>query len=250
MQSVLAGAGWFLLPLGICSVLAVYIIVERLLALRPARVLPAALIEAFLSGRVDALAADGLERSVAGRIVAFQRSHRPDPDALKAFAMLEITRMERGIFALDVVVAGAPLIGLLGTVTGLVHVFGGIDVGGGLPESNVFTQGIALALSTTMLGLMIAIPALVASGYLYRRIDMLSAQLNVGVERLIDLMLSGAATASIPEANITGTNTSPAITPEANALPANTSPANVPASAAGSSYPASGADRRYAPKAD
>lgn len=179
-----------MLPLGICSVLAVYVIVERLLALRPSRVLPVAIVEGFLSGRVNAVAEQGLAHSVAGRIIAFQRSHRPDPDALKAFAMLEITRMERGIYVLDVVVAGAPLIGLLGTVTGLVHVFGGIDVGGGLPESNVFTQGIALALSTTMLGLVIAIPALVASGYLYRRIDMLSAQLNVGVERLIDLMLA------------------------------------------------------------
>lgn len=209
MQSVLAGAGWFLVPLGICSVLAVYIIVERLLALRPGKVLPAAVVEAFLSGRVGALAAQGLEKSVAGRIVAFQRSHRPDPDALKAFSMLEITRMERGIFVLDIVVAGAPLIGLLGTVTGLVHVFGGIDAAGGQPDSNIFTQGIALALSTTMLGLLIAIPALVASGYLYRRIDMLSAQLNVGVERLIDLMLAqdGAAAGAGNTIQKAGANT-------------------------------------------
>lgn len=192
------------MPLGICSVLAVYIIIERLLALRPARVLPSAIVEAFLAGQVSALPAAGLSRSVAGRIIAFQRTHQPDPDALKAFAMLEITRMERGVFVLDVVVAGAPLIGLLGTVTGLVHVFGGIDVGGGLPESGVFTQGIALALSTTMLGLMIAIPALVASGYLYRRIDMLGAQLNVGVERLIDILLGSAGSAS-GEAVFSGT---------------------------------------------
>lgn len=199
MDTVFAGAGWFLLPLGLCSFLAVYIIVERLLALRPQRVLPKEAVAGFLSGRFGALGGAAAQRSVAGRIVAFHRSHQPDPDALKAFAMLEITRMERGVFVLDIVVAGAPLIGLLGTVMGLVHVFGGIDTVGGLPDSQVFTQGIALALSTTMLGLLIAIPSLVASGYLYRRIDLLSAQLNVGVERLIDLSFAEPDATAAPQ---------------------------------------------------
>lgn len=204
MDNVFAGAGWFLLPLGLCSLFAVYIIVERLLALRPSKVLPRSVVEAFLVGRLDTAAyADG-EKSTAGRIFSFYHNHRPDPDALKAFAMLEITKMERGIFLLDVVVAGAPLIGLLGTVTGLVHVFGGIDVGGGLPDSAIFTQGIALALSTTMLGLTIAIPTLLASGYLYRRVDLLSAQLNVGVERLIDLALAREVAEELAQGGASG----------------------------------------------
>lgn len=195
MNNVFAGAGWFLLPLGLCLVLAVYVMIERLLALRSSRVLPGSIIQAFLSGKVERIDVGGAQgKSVAGRIINFYRISRPEPDSLKAFSMLEIARLERGMFLIDVVVAAAPLIGLLGTVTGLIHVFGGIDVGsGGLPESNVLTQGIALALSTTMLGLIIAVPALLASGYLYRRVDILAAQLNVGVERLIDITLAAEA---------------------------------------------------------
>ena len=78
-------------------------------------------------------------------------------------------------------------------MTGLINVFQGIDPESGLPDPSQFVQGIALALGTTMLGLSIAIPALVGNGYLTRRVDMLSAQINVGVERMIDIAKSKLA---------------------------------------------------------
>jgi len=185
MLNVFEGAGWFLLPLGLCSTMAIFIMVERLIALRSSRVIPHRMIHKFVKGEI--LNEPGDQASVAGRILAFFHSNRPDPDALKAFATLETTRLERGLFILEIVIGAAPLLGLLGTVTGLMQVFSGLNVDSGVPDPATFVRGIAMALGTTMLGLVIAIPALVGNAYLNRRVEMLSARINVGVERLIDL---------------------------------------------------------------
>lgn len=185
MANLFEGAGIFLYPLALCSILAVFIIVERLIALRSKKILPKDLVDKFVTGEV--LDMDGDHDSVGGRILFFYQMNQPDPEALKAFASLETTRLERGMFILDIVVGASPLLGLLGTVTGLIQVFGGIDPASGMPDPTMFMQGIALALTTTMLGLSIAIPALVGNSYLTRRVDMLTAQINVGVERMIDL---------------------------------------------------------------
>ncbi len=93
--------------------------------------------------------------------------------------------MERGLFLLEVVIGAAPLLGLLGTVTGLTQVFGGFSAETGLPEPEAFIKGIALALNTTILGLAIAIPALAAHSYLLRRVESLAARISVGVECLV-----------------------------------------------------------------
>ena len=183
MDTLLEGAGFFVYPLGLCSLLAVFIIVERLLALSRNRVVPQVLANSFLTGEIETIEVDS--RSVAGRIVGFFRKNRPDPARLKAYVQLEITHMERGFFILEIVIAAAPLLGLLGTVTGLIQVFG--DLSTGLPDPEVMIEGISLALTTTLLGLSIAIPALVGNAYLGRRVETLAAQINVGAERLIDL---------------------------------------------------------------
>jgi biopolymer transport protein ExbB len=183
-MDLLNNAGVFLYPLALCSFVAVAIMIERLLALRNSRVMPNHMVEAFLTHKLENLQGD--PRSVAGRIVLFQKEHKPDAEALNAFARLEVSRMERGIFLLEVVVGVAPLLGLLGTVTGLTQVFSGFSAETGLPEPAAFIRGIALALNTTILGLAIAIPALVAHAYLLRRVESLAARISVGVQALMD----------------------------------------------------------------
>ena len=183
MISIVDGAGIFIWPLGLCSFLSVFIIVERLIALRTDNVIPKELVDSFLEGQIP----EALDESVAGRILRFYARNDPDPDQLKAFARLEISRMERGMFILEIVVSAAPLIGLLGTVTGLVKVFANISYETGMPDPASFVEGIALALTTTMLGLSIAIPSLVGNSFLTRRVDTLAVRLSVGVERLIDI---------------------------------------------------------------
>ncbi len=185
ITAILREAGPFAYPLALCSFFSVFIVVERLIALRTSRVMPKGLVEALLSGR--ALDWSGDIKSVGGRIVYFFRRTNSDPDALKAFARLEIARLERGMFILDIVVSGAPLLGLLGTVTGLVQVFQASATATGLPDNTAFIKGISLALTTTVLGLMIAIPTLVGNSYLSRRVDMLAARIDMAVERLIEL---------------------------------------------------------------
>ena len=178
------GAGLFLYPLVLCSLLAVGVIIERLLALRKRQILPFDLQAGVMAGNAVRLSPD--YTSAAGRIILFHRDQRPEPETLKAYAMLEIIRLERGLFVLDIVVGAAPLLGLLGTVAGLVRVFSGIDPASGLPDALEFVGGIAMALSTTLIGLSIALPALVGSGFLHRRAETLGASLNVVVERLLE----------------------------------------------------------------
>jgi biopolymer transport protein ExbB len=93
--------------------------------------------------------------------------------------------MERGMFLLEVVIGAAPLIGLLGTVTGLTQVFSGFSADTGLPDPATFIRGIALALNTTILGLTIAIPALAAHAYLLRRVESMAVRIGLSLQELI-----------------------------------------------------------------
>ncbi len=179
--SVLKGAGGLLYPLVACSVAMVFILCERAYALRKAAIIPQDLMDAVVEGRPLV----GGKHTVLARIVDFAETHKNDEGAVKAFARLQINRMERGIPYLDVIYAAAPLIGLTGTVVGLLRVFSQISPDTGLPDPVAFTQGVALALSATVIGLCIAIPSLVASGYLQRKIENYAAQLDVLLERIL-----------------------------------------------------------------
>ncbi len=178
MQTLIQGAGIFIWPLGFCSFAAVFLVVERALALRISRVVPEAVVKAVLAGQLDQVGADAGE-SVAGRLVQRWKDGASG-EVLKAWARQEITRLQRGLHLLDSVVAAAPLLGLLGTVAGLATLF----PEQGLPDSQTLTRGVGLALSTTMIGLCVAIPALIAANWLGRRLEVLSSRLDVLVEAL------------------------------------------------------------------
>jgi len=106
-------------------------------------------------------------------------------ETIRAYAKLEMASMERGMFLLGVIVAGAPLIGLLGTVTGLVEVFSQMPAGGNVDKA-LFSEGISLALLTTMAGLAIALPTLFFNSYLQRILDKRAASLEWLTARLVD----------------------------------------------------------------
>ncbi|HEX9781583.1 MAG TPA: MotA/TolQ/ExbB proton channel family protein [Opitutaceae bacterium] len=180
MLEILKGAGIFVYPLGLCSIIGAFIIFERLFALRRSAVIPGDLVDAIVAGRP----VYGGDASVLARIIAFAEQHRHDQDAVKAFGRLEVNRMERGFVFLEIIVGAAPLLGLLGTVVGLVQVFGNISTDTGVPNPAAFTKGIALALTTTVIGLTVAIPCLVGSSYLQRKVETYAVQLESLVERL------------------------------------------------------------------
>lgn len=178
MQTLIQGAGIFIWPLGFCSLLAVYLFIERSLALRASVVAPDSVLKAVLAGQLEQVGPeDGA--SVAGRLVQRWKDGASG-ETLKAWARHELSRLQRGLHLLDSVVAAAPLLGLLGTVAGLASLF----PEQGLPDAPTLTRGVGLALSTTMIGLCIAIPALVAANWLGRRLEVLSSRIDVLVEAL------------------------------------------------------------------
>jgi biopolymer transport protein ExbB len=174
-------AGLLIYPLGICSLVAVFIIVERLFALRTTAVIPEDLAESVIEGRASA----GDKRSALGRILNFASRHVGDVEATKAYARLEVIKMERGVSYLDTIYAAAPLIGLIGTVTGLLGAFSVVDPQTKMPDPVQFTESVGYALSATILGLCIALPALIGSGHLQRVISKHAAQLDVLLERVL-----------------------------------------------------------------
>ena len=125
-------------------------------------------------------------RSSAERIVHLAIHEKPSQDALLAYTRLEVAALEKGLFILEVVVAAAPLIGLLGTTTGLVQVFSAMPANGMSSGAVIFSEGIALALLTTIAGLAIAIPALIGHAYLIRIVEKRAASLDWLTARLID----------------------------------------------------------------
>jgi biopolymer transport protein ExbB len=181
LSDVFKGAGLLIYPLGVCFTVALFIICERAFALRRHAVMPDDLVDAIVAGKP----VPGGRHSTLARIVEFAETHAHDEGAVKAFARLEINRMERGIPYLDVIYAAAPLLGLTGTVTGLLQVFSQIAPDTGLPDPVAFTKGVALALSATVIGLSIAIPSLVGSGFFQRRVENYAAQLDVLLERVL-----------------------------------------------------------------
>lgn len=164
------------------SAIAVFIIIERAIALRTATVLPPELAEAVLLNK----ATTGGRYSVLGRVIEFAERHATDPDATKAYARLEVMKMERGVRYLDMIYTGAPLLGLIGTVSGLLGAFSSTrDQVTGLPDPAKFSQSVGYALSATLIGLIVALVALAGNGLIQRRIDHHAAQLDVLLERVI-----------------------------------------------------------------
>jgi biopolymer transport protein ExbB len=180
----LSQLGVFIYPLCICLFIAIFVSVERLYSLRSGLIFPRKVAKALNSGEFPNR--KWKKRSAAERIVWVATKEKPSVDSLRSYSRLEIAAMERGLFLLEVVVSAAPLLGLLGTVTGLVQVFSQIPAGGGAGDPSIFSEGIAMALLTTIAGLAIAIPTLIFHSYLVRLIEKRASSLDWLTERIVD----------------------------------------------------------------
>ena len=180
MLEILKGAGIFVYPLSLCSLVGAFVICERLYSLRSSAMLPDVLVDNLAEGKPIEIGG----ASALGRIVDYWHKHEKDAGAVKAYARLEVNRMERGLVFLEIIIGAAPMLGLLGTVTGLVTVFSNISLDTGLPDPSAFTKGIALAMTTTVLGMSIAIPCLIANSYFQRKVETFSVQIESLLERM------------------------------------------------------------------
>jgi biopolymer transport protein ExbB len=182
--------GFFMIPLGLCSVVSVAVIFLRGLALRRHLVVPPFLedqIEAIQPGDEDA--ANRLaklvrnDRSPLARIIHTGLHHLNWPkaenmEAVQTRARHEVVRLESGLFVLEIIVGIAPLLGLLGAVSGLVAVFAAFGSNASAEDPHGIAKGISEALSTTIVGLAIAIPNLIAYSYFSKKIETMAAEME------------------------------------------------------------------------
>ncbi len=173
--------GLFVYPLGLCMILSLFVVAERTFSLRRGLTFPRRVEKALRIGEFPSK--KWKKGSSAERIAWVATRENPSPESLRSYCALEISALEQGMFLLEVVIAGAPLVGLLGTVTGLVQVFSAMPAGSG---QGIFSEGIAMALLTTIIGLAIAIPTLFMHSYLMRIIEKRAVSLNWLTTRLLD----------------------------------------------------------------
>jgi biopolymer transport protein ExbB len=198
LQSVvefLLRGGPFMWPLLICSIVALTVIILRTMALRRKNVLPL-VIESEIERLMPGGSAERLMRivnddssSLAGVVrTALQHLRWPRSENIESVqtrARRELVRLERGLIVLEVVTGIAPLIGLIGTVSGLVHVFSGLGLSTGASDTKAVALGISEALNCTIFGLSIAVPALIAFSYFSKKVEVMSVEMESLVSDLI-----------------------------------------------------------------
>ena len=184
----------FITALVVTSIIAVAFLVERGLALRWHKIIPQEVAYSVEHYRSEA----DLQRlrgtcennpSALSRLLLFAADHLDFPrnenrELIETRARHEMTVLERGLVVLEIIVGIAPLLGLVGTIYGLITLFGSMQDGGAV-DSSKFANGISVALYATLLGLLIAIPALVGWAYYSKKVE----NLGIEMENLCDEFL-------------------------------------------------------------
>ncbi len=200
-------------PLGLCSIVVVGFTLERLIALRRGRVLPADFVNRFLerlaAGKLDRERAAELCRahdSPAARVFGHAVRYWGQPaatirQALAHDAAGEVADLRKNIRALNGTATLAPLLGLLGTVIGLIESFDALGgrAGSGVPKGEALAHGISLALVATAVGLGIAIVSVTAYYFLLGRVDALVRELDDKARRVVELICAEAWPSAVPE---------------------------------------------------
>jgi biopolymer transport protein ExbB len=124
-------------------------------------------------------------------------------------------RLERGLIVLEVVTGIAPLIGLIGTVSGLVHVFSGLGLNTGASDTKAVALGISEALNCTIFGLSIAVPALIGFSYFSKKVEVMSVEMESLVSDLIAKCYFGRVPSGDPNAAARAKAPAPARAPQA-----------------------------------
>ena len=198
MLSIIQAAGWPIWPLILCSIAALTIIIERLISLRASQIAPASLLDEVLGVTRSSLPGSDVvnklaENSLLGGVFATGlRSVIAEPriteeavrQSFESAGRIALHRLERYLNTLGTIAAAAPLLGLFGTVIGMIEIFGSqAPTGGTNPQQ--LAHGISIALYNTAFGLMIAIPALMFYRYFRGRVDEYLLTMELATERLV-----------------------------------------------------------------
>jgi len=194
LPSLIHDAGWPIWLLLLTSVLGLALMVDRLLALRRARVAPRGLVDVAIEmlrrDHVTPQALARLEVSPLGCVLAEAVRQRAAPREVQRQAVEDTGRMVahqlgRTLPALGTVAVVAPLLGLFGTVVGMIEIFSAYTPAGGDPTQ--LARGISVALYNTGFGILIAVPALIGHRHFRARVDDYVCEIEVEAARLLRL---------------------------------------------------------------
>jgi len=197
IQMAMAG-GWIMIPLLLLSIISVYIFFERYFAIKKASKVDDTFMNRIKDyihdGKIDsALALCQSQDSPIAHMIekGITRIGRPLNDvnmAIENVGNLEISKMEKGLSVLATVAGGAPMIGFLGTVIGMIRAFFDMANAGNNIDVSLLSSGIYTAMVTTVTGLIIGIIAYFAYNYLVTRVDKVVHNMQANALEFLDLL--------------------------------------------------------------
>jgi biopolymer transport protein ExbB len=192
--SIIDAAGWPIWPLILASVVSLALIIERFWSLRTSVVAPPGLVDKVLvefreRGATPELVSRIAQRGPLGRILAAGLANVRSPRPVMREAIEEVGRvvthdLERFLTALGTIAAMAPLLGLLGTVIGMIEIFGSQSSAASNPIQ--LAHGISVALYNTAMGLIVAIPSMIFYRYFRAKVDALVIEMEQQAIKLVD----------------------------------------------------------------
>ena len=195
MWSLIQAAGWPIWPLLAASVIALALIFERLYSLRQTVVAPPGLVDQVLAefrqtGATPELLSKTARRAPLGRLLAAGLANVKSPrpvmkEAIEEVGRVVIHELERFLTTLGTIAAMAPLMGLFGTVVGMIEIFGSQTSAGSNPIQ--LAHGISIALYNTAFGLVVAIPAMIFYRHFRAKVDALVVEMEQQATKLVDL---------------------------------------------------------------
>jgi len=190
--------GWIMIPIFLLSVVAVYIFVERYFAIRKASVTDVNFMnrikEYIHEDKIDAaIALCHSQNTPVARMIekGIQRIGRPLPDvnaAIENVGNLEISKLEESLPFLATIAGGAPMLGFLGTVLGMIRAFYDMSMAGNNIDVGLLSNGIYTAMVTTVAGLIVGIFAYFGYNYLVARIEKVVFNLEANTNEFMDLL--------------------------------------------------------------
>jgi biopolymer transport protein ExbB len=194
--AIVEAAGWPIWLLIIASVIAVALIAERLTFLRSKNVAPAGLLDEVVRelkqrGVSEAMLSGLAEGSTLGRIFAAGLKNIKSPQEVMKDSIEEAGRtvaheLERFLTTLGTIASISPLLGLFGTVVGMIEIFGAQTAVGNTPA--ILAHGISVALYNTALGLIVAVPSMIFYRHFRARVDSLIIEMEQQAVRLVEIV--------------------------------------------------------------
>ena len=193
---MVTAAGWPIYPLLLASIIAVALIIERLMMLRKDRIVPAGLLGKVVNAyrqqgvnpqMLDQLAKDSpLGQVLAAGLRNHQSSRYVMKEAIEEAGHAVALELERFLTTLGTLATIAPLMGLFGTVVGMIEIFGSQAPSGSNPQ--ILAHGISVALYNTALGLVVAIPAMIFYRHFRATVDSFLVEMEQQASKLVDVI--------------------------------------------------------------